>query len=318
MTTDPTPDEPSVAGRTSLVAIVGATGTGKSDLALDLAEALAARGRRAEVVNADAMQLYRGMDIGTAKLPESERRGIPHHLLDVLEPTEDASVAAYQRDARATVERLQADGIVPLLTGGSGLYVSSVIQDFAFPARDEAVRARLEGDLQRLGPAGLHARLACLDPAAAAGVDPANGRRVVRALEVVELEGSFTPGLPEHRPPWQRAIVLGMRADREVLVPRLDARVRRMWADGLMDEVEALVPAGFGTTASRAIGYAQALAQLAGTIDEESAIAETSALTRRYARRQVSWFKRDRTTRWIEHDDPARVAVALGAIVGED
>jgi tRNA dimethylallyltransferase len=301
-----------------LVAIVGATGTGKSELALDLAAALAERGRRAEVVNADAMQLYRGMDIGTAKLPESERRGITHHMLDVLEPTDDASVAEYQRDARAIVTRLQADGVIPLLTGGSGLYVSSVIQDFAFPARDEQVRTRLEGDLERLGPAGLHARLACLDPAAATQVDPANGRRIVRALEVVELEGSFTPGLPEHRPPWQDATVLALRADRDVLVPRLEARVRRMWADGLVDEVEALRPAGFGTTAGRAIGYAQAIAQLDGMMDEATAIAETAALTRRYARRQVSWFRRDRSVQWIEHDDPARIEFALGAVLGED
>jgi len=303
------------ASRPPLVAIVGATGTGKSELALALAEALAARGRRAEVVNADAMQLYRGMDIGTAKLRPEERRGVPHHLLDVLEPTQEASVAEYQRLARATVERLQGDGVVPLLTGGSGLYVASVIQDFAFPARDPGVRARLEAELAEAGPAALHERLARLDPAAAARVDPANGRRVVRALEVVELAGSFTPGLPEDRPPWQPAIVLALRADREVLVPRLDARVRRMWADGLVAEVRALRPAGFGATAARAIGYAQALAQLDGALSEEEAVAETAALTRRYARRQVSWFRRDRTARWIEHDNPERVALALRAVL---
>ncbi len=302
--------------RPPLVAVVGATGTGKSALALDLIEALAASGRPAEVINADAMQLYRGMDIGTAKLPVRDRRGITHHLLDVLEPAQDASVAEYQREARATVERLQANGVIPVLTGGSGLYVSSVIQDFAFPARDHEVRARLEADLERLGTAGLHARLACLDPAAAAQVDPANGRRVVRALEVVELEGSFTPGLPEHRPPWQPAVVVGLRAARDVLVPRLDDRVRQMWADGLVAEVEALRPAGFGATAARAIGYSQAIAQLDGVMDESTAIAETSALTRRYARRQVSWFKRDQSTTWIEHDDPARVSVALSVVVG--
>ncbi len=306
------------AARSPLVAIVGATGTGKSELALDLAEALAEHGRRAEVVNADAMQLYRGMDIGTAKLPVAQRRGIPHHLLDVLEPTQDASVAEYQRLARATIERLQAEGIVPLLTGGSGLYVGSVIQDFDFPARDPEVRARLEAELAEAGPAALHARLARLDPAAAERVDPANGRRVVRALEVVELACSFTPGLPEDRPPWQSAVVLALRAEREVLVPRLDARVRRMWADGLVEEVRGLRPAGFGATAARAIGYAQALAQLDGALDEESAIVETAALTRRYARRQVSWFRRDRTARWIEHDDPARVAIALAAVLGSD
>jgi len=301
-----------------LITIVGATGTGKSGLSLDLAEALEKTGKPAEIINADAMQLYRGMDIGTAKLPPDERRGIPHHLLDVLEPSQDASVADYQGRARAAVERLQAVGTVPVLVGGSGLYVNSVIHDFVFPARDEAVRARLEADLERLGPTGLHARLACLDPAAAAKVDAANGRRVVRALEVVELEGAFTPGLPEHRPPWQTAIVLGLRADRDVLIPRLDGRVRRMWADGLVDEVAALRPAGFGTTAARAIGYAQAVAQLDGELDEDAAIEATSALTRRYARRQVSWFRRDGSTRWIEHDDPDRVDVALAAVIGEN
>lgn len=306
------------AARPPLVAIVGATGTGKSDLALALAESLAARGRRAEVVNADAMQLYRGMDIGTAKVPEAERRGVPHHLLDVLEPTEEASVADYQREARASIERLQGEGAIPLLTGGSGLYVASVIQGFDFPPRDPEVRARLEAELAEHGTAALHERLARLDPAAAARVDPANGRRVVRALEVVELAGSFTPGLPEGRPPWQPAIVLALRADREALVPRLDARVRRMWAEGLLDEVAALRPAGLGTTAARAIGYAQALAQLDGELDEEEAIAQTAALTRRYARRQVSWFRRDRSARWIEHDDPALVALALAAVLGED
>ena len=305
------------ARRPPLVAVVGATGTGKSAFALDLAEALADRGIAAEVVNADAMQLYRGMDIGTAKLPEADRRGVPHRLLDVLEPTEEASVAEYQRLARAEVERIQAGGAVPLLTGGSGLYVSSVIQDFVFPARDPEVRAALEAELERTGPRAMHARLAALDPAAAAGVDAANGRRVVRALEVVELAGSFTPGLPEDRPPWQPAVVLALRADREVLVPRLDARVRAMWADGLVDEVAALRPAGFGTTAARAIGYAQALAQLDGRLTPEAAIAKTAALTRRYARRQVSWFRRDRDARWIEHDDPGRVRFALGAVLGE-
>ena len=235
----------------------------------------------------------------------------------MLEPTHDASVSEYQALAREAVTRLQGDGITPVLVGGSGLYVSSVVQDFVFPARDEQVRARLETDLERLGATALHARLACLDPAAAEKVDRANGRRVVRALEVVELEGTFTPGLPEHRPPWQRAVVLGLRADRAVLVPRLDARVRRMWDGGLVDEVEALRPAGFGTTAARAIGYAQALAQLDGELDEAGAIEATAALTRRYARRQVSWFRRDATTTWIDHDDPRRVELALAVVARE-
>lgn len=301
-----------------LVAIVGATGTGKSAFALDIAEALAARGHRAEVVGADAMQLYRGMDIGTAKLSLAERRGIPHHMIDVLHPSQDASVAEYQRDTRSTIRRLQRDGVIPLLTGGSGLYVDAVIRGFEFPVRDPRVRARLEADLDADGPAALHTRLARVDPAAAAKVDPANGRRIVRALEVVELTGAFTPGRAEHAPPWQRAAVLALRAERAVLVARLDARVRTMWDSGLVDEARALRSDGIGVTASRAIGYAQALDHLDGRIDTETAIGQTATLTRRYARRQVSWFRRNSDTRWIDHDDPRRVEVALGDILGED
>ncbi|MBO9578561.1 MAG: tRNA (adenosine(37)-N6)-dimethylallyltransferase MiaA [Microbacteriaceae bacterium] len=301
----------------TLLAIVGATGTGKSALALDLAEALAAEGRGAEIVNADAMQLYRGMDIGTAKVPVAERRGVPHHLLDMLEPSEEASVAAYQREARAAVEAIQTRGAVPILVGGSGLYVSSVIQDFAFPGRDAEVRARLEAELAAEGASALHARLAAADPAAAARVDPANGRRVVRALEVVELEGSFRPGLPEDREPWQRAAVVMLELPRDRLVPRLDARVERMWADGLLDEANALRSGpGLGVTAARAIGYAQAIAQLDGAATQAEAIAETQFLTRRYARRQVSWFRRYRDAARVPADAAPgdRVAAALALI----
>jgi len=279
----------------TLWAIVGATGTGKSDLSLDLAEALAAAGPGAEVVNADAMQLYRGMDIGTAKLPLAERRGVPHHLFDVLDVTEDAAVATYQAQARAVILDILGRGRHAILVGGSGLYVSSVLYDFRFPPRDEALRAQLEAELEQLGAGVLYARLKQQDPATASRVDPHNGRRVVRALEILAL-GEATHGatLPQEPVVWRPASVLGLRMERPELIERLDRRVERMWADGMLAETARLRDAGLelGTTAPRAIGYAQALAQLAGTMTEAEAIAETQALTRRYARRQVSWFKR--------------------------
>ena len=288
-----------------LWAVVGATGTGKSALSLDLAERIRREtGRSAEVVNADAMQLYRGMDIGTAKLAVDERRGIHHHLLDVLEPSEEATVARYQPEARAAIEGVLARGADAILVGGSGLYVSSVLFDFRFPPRDEGVRAELEGELERGGVEPLLARLRRIDPAVAAAVDPNNPRRVVRALEVALLGGEAQVVLPEAPTLWRDARIIGAACERAVLVERLDRRVERMWADGMLDEVRALVPRGIerGKTASRAIGYAQALAQLAGRMSEAEAIAETQALTRRYARRQVSWFKRYPDVQWI---DPA-------------
>ena len=298
-----------------LVAVVGATGTGKSELALDLAERLAATGADAEIVNADAMQLYRGMDIGTAKVPPSGRRGVAHHLFDVLEPSEEASVARYQLEARRVVDEVLARGAVPILVGGSGLYVSSVVHDFRFPGTDAGIRARLETELEAQGPGTLHERLRERDPEAAAAIGPHNGRRLVRALEVIELTGEpFGAGLPEGRT-WRPTVTLGLRLARERLVPRLDARVERMWDDGILDEVARLRPAGFGTTASRAIGYAQALAQLDGRLDRAGAIAETQALTRRYARRQVSWFGRSPDTTWIDAEDPARVDEAASIVL---
>jgi tRNA dimethylallyltransferase len=298
-----------------LVAVVGATGTGKSELSLDLAERLIARGRAVEIVNADAMQLYRGMDIGTAKLALEQRRGIPHHLLDVLEPSQEASVARYQQEARAVIDDIVARGATPVLVGGSGLYVSSVVYDFRFPGTDAGIRARLEAELEQQGPGALYGRLRERDPEAAEAIGPYNGRRLVRALEVVELTGEpFGSGLPEESGTWRPTVTIGLRLERELLVTRLDERVRGMWRQGLVDEVARLRPAGFGTTASRAIGYAQALHQLDGELDEEAAIAETQALTRRYARRQVSWFGRSRDTAWIDADEPARVTIALDAI----
>ncbi|OJV95749.1 MAG: tRNA (adenosine(37)-N6)-dimethylallyltransferase MiaA [Microbacterium sp. 67-17] len=296
----------------TLWVIVGATGTGKSETSLALAEELTRRGRRAEIINADAMQLYRGMDIGTAKLPEAERRGIPHHLFDVLDVTEEAAVAAYQPAARAAIAQIQARGAEAILVGGSGLYVSSVIYDFRFPPRDPARRAALEAEAAERGVGVLVDRLRTLDPETAARIDPANERRVIRALEVIE-SGSAGHGaaLPDRPVTWHpRTWILGRRMLREDLVARLDARVERMWADGLLDEVESLRAAGIerGVTARRAIGYAQALGQLAGELSQAEAIAQTQALTRRYARRQVSWFRRYAGVHWLEpHDDATRM-----------
>ncbi|KZE90182.1 tRNA (adenosine(37)-N6)-dimethylallyltransferase MiaA [Microbacterium sp. TNHR37B] len=296
-----------------LWAIVGATGTGKTDLSLRLAEALIGRGRGAEIVNADAMQLYRGMDIGTAKLPPSERRGVAHHLFDMLEPSEDAAVAWYQQAAREAADDAFSRGVDVILVGGSGLYVSSVLYDFRFPPRDERLRAELERELAQHGAAALYERLRHADPASAARIDPRNGRRVVRALEVV-AQGAKGHGaaLPDHPVLWRGdTTVIGVHLDRAELVERLDRRVEGMWAAGLLDEVRALRDRGVerGTTARRAIGYAQALEQLDGRLDQDEAIAQTQSLTRRYARRQVSWFRRYPHVRWTAPDaDAARLA----------
>lgn len=287
-----------------LWALVGATGTGKTALSLDLAEALRARGAGAEIVNADAMQLYRGMDIGTAKLPESERRGIPHHLLDALDVTDEAAVAWYQTAAREAITDIHRRGADAILVGGSGLYVSSVLFDFRFPPHDERLRAELEAELATHGPGILFARLRDADPVTAARVDPKNGRRIVRALEVL-AQGSSTHGaaLPDEPVLWREpTTIVGVAVPREQLVARLDARVTAMWRDGLLEEVSTLRARGLedGITARRAIGYAQALAQLEGRSTEAEAVAETQALTRRYARRQVSWFKRYPGLAWVE------------------
>ena len=300
-------------GAARLWAIVGATGTGKTALSLEIAEELIRRGRPAEVVNADAMQLYRGMDIGTAKLPEAERRGIPHHLFDEFDVTEDVAVAVYQERARAAIRGVFDSGGDAILVGGSGLYVSSVVFDFRFPPRDPALRARLEADLDADGAEALVARIREVDPDAADRLDPRNGRRVVRALEVL-LQGADTHGaaLPDAPVLWHPdTTIVGVHLEREELVARLDERVRGMWRDGLLAEVETLRAHGLesGPTAPRAIGYAQALAQLAGRMTEDEAIAETQALTRRYARRQVSWFRRYPGIRWVDAGTPGASVV---------
>lgn len=294
-----------------LVVIVGATGTGKSGLSLDLVEQLASEGIAAEIVNADAMQLYRGMDIGTAKLAVADRRGIAHHLLDVLEPSEEASVSAYQRHAREAITAILGRGAVPILVGGSGLYVSSVVYNFQFPGTDPMIRARLEAELVERGAKAMHAQLAAVDPLAAEAIGPHNGRRLVRAIEVVEMTGaSFGSGLPAESNRWMQTTTVGLTTDRETLVSRLDQRVRAMWADGLVAEAAKLATTGLGITAARAIGYAQAGAQLRGELTEAQAIEQTRILTRQYARRQVGWFRRYPGTTWLDSDDPDRVAVS--------
>jgi len=303
-----------------LIVIVGATGTGKSDCALAVAERLAQSDRSAEVVNADAMQLYRGMNIGTAKLSLNERHGIPHHLLDVLDVTEGASVAWYQPRARAEIDEIVARGATPILVGGSGLYVSSVIFDFAFPPRDPVVRARLERELDDLGPGGLHARLLEVAPQTAARVDAANGRRIVRALEVFELSAAGHGGtLPERPVLWRSSRIIGLHTPRDVLTARLDARVEAMWAHGMLDEVAGLMQNGIerGTTARSAIGYAQALAQLHGTLTQAAAIEQTQQLTRRYARRQVSWFKRYLDLTWFNSGAPQLTDSVMNAVIAQ-
>jgi tRNA dimethylallyltransferase len=287
---------------TQVIAVVGATATGKSGLGIALARALGG-----EVVNADSMQLYRGMDIGTAKEPEAARQGVPHHLLDIWPVTRAANVADYQQLARAVIDDVIVRGRMPVLVGGSGLYIRAALDDLSFSGTDPAVRDRLESQLAELGAAALHERLATLDPAAAAAILPGNGRRIVRALEVIELTGGpFTatmPGYEQIRP----AVQIGLTLPRPELDQRIAARVEAMWRAGLETEVRALVQAGLrdGPTASRAIGYQQLLRQLDGELTGAQAREETVKATRRFARRQESWFRRDPRVRWLDASGPA-------------
>jgi tRNA dimethylallyltransferase len=295
------------------IAIVGPTATGKSALGVALAEALGG-----EVVNADAMQLYRGMDIGTAKVTVAERRGVPHHLLDVLDVTETASVAAYQRDARATVERILAAGHVPILVGGSGLYVRAVLDDLEFPGTDPNVRARLEAELAAAGAAAMHERLTGLDPVAATAILPSNGRRVVRALEVIELTGRpFSATMPRPGPARWDTVQVGLDLDTDTLDRRVEERVTRMFDEGLVDEVRRLEAHGLrdGRTASRALGYQQVLDALDGRTDLAEAAAATAAATRRFVRRQRSWFRRDQRVHWLDATIPD-LAGAARTLIG--
>ena len=306
----------STASRWPVVAVVGATATGKSDLALDLAERLTEDGPGAEIVNTDAMQLYRGLDIGTAKLPIAERRGIPHHLLDVLHVTEEASVASYQRDSRSVIAQIQAAGRIPILVGGSGLYARAALDRLEIPPTDPVVRASYAELLEQIGVERLYALLRQRDPAAAAAIEPRNGRRIVRALEVIELTGRpFSATMPR-RAYVSPTVQIGLRLDRARLDARVDERVVRMWDRGLIDEVRSLVRQGLrdGFTASRAIGYQQANAQLDGDLTEDDASAATQQATRRFVRRQESWFGADPRVTWLEAGAAGVIEAALSRI----
>lgn len=284
-------------GQIPWLVVVGPTASGKSDVSVLVAQAIGG-----EIVNADASQLYRGMDIGTAKLSVSERGGIPHHMLDVLNVTEEASVAVYQRKVRALGAQIMARGKVPVLVGGSGLYVRAVIDDMSFPPVDSGVRARWEAALAQQGVQALYERLQQADPVAAAAIEPRNGRRIVRALEVIELTGQpFSASMPrrEYVHPTHQ---YGLTAPRAVLDARINARVDRMMSAGLVAEVTRLVPLGLasGKTASRALGYAQVLAYLPGFVPETEVAEQTAQATRRFARRQLSWFGADPRVQWCD------------------
>jgi tRNA dimethylallyltransferase len=300
-----------------LIAIVGPTGAGKSALAIDIAKHLIAQGGQAEIINCDSMQFYKGMDVGTAKLTLAEQQGVPHHLFDFLEITDESTAAEYQKIARPLIESLQERGVTPILVGGSMLYVAAVLNRFEFPARDEVLRARLEQDLIDHGPHEMHRRLKELDPIAASRIIPENGRRSVRAIEIVTLTGEpFAAALPEVPEDWQPVLEIGITGDREHLRARLEARVIKMWQQGLIVEVQALEAHGIraGKTSSAAIGYSQALKQIDGEMTEAEAIADTVRLTQKYARRQMSWFRRDPRIQWLDYQDPEAAAKALALV----
>ncbi|MEP6561819.1 MAG: tRNA (adenosine(37)-N6)-dimethylallyltransferase MiaA [Nakamurella sp.] len=293
--------------------MAGPTGTGKSELALELAQQLSG-----EIVNADSMQLYRGMDIGTAKVPPAQRRGVPHHLLDVLDVADVATVASYQQAATAAITEIRERGRTPILVGGSGLYIQAVVDRIEFPATDPVIRARLEQELAGVGVLELFRRLGEQDPAAASAIGPANGRKIVRALEVIELTGRpFTATMPQLGVPAFGAVHLRLDRPTDQLDQRLEDRVRAMVDAGFLDEVRALDAAGLrtGVTASRALGYGQLLAVLDGELDIDGAIAATTSATRRFVRRQRSWFRRDHRMLDLDAGEPYLVDRALAALV---
>ena len=302
---------------TKLIAVVGPTGAGKSALAISIAKHIIAKGAKAEILNCDSMQFYKGMDVGTAKLTIAEREGIPHHLFDFLEITDESTAAEYQQLARPLILDLQSRGVTPILVGGSMLYVAAILNRFEFPARDEALRAKLEQDLIDLGPHEMHRRLKALDPVAASRIIPENGRRSVRAIEIVTLTGEpFAAALPDVPEDWQPVLEIGITGDREDLRDRLETRVHKMWEQGLIEEVRGLEAKGIreGKTSAVAIGYAQALQQIDGTMTEAEAIANTVRLTQKYARRQMSWFRRDQRIQWLDYQDPEATAKALALV----
>ncbi|MCX6436445.1 MAG: tRNA (adenosine(37)-N6)-dimethylallyltransferase MiaA [Actinobacteria bacterium] len=286
-----------------VIVICGATATGKSDIAIEVAQELGA-----EIINADSMQLYRGMDIGTAKLTVEERKGIPHHLLDALDVSEDSTVAWYQEQARAAITEIHGRGKDAVIVGGTGLYIKAILDDLSFPDTDPEVRAKLEAELAEFGAAALFTRLEELDPAAALAIDRANTRRVIRALEVIEITGlPFTANLPrEESSRYPDALQFGLVMDREHLRERIDQRVDRMWDAGFVDEVDRLISQGIGngSTAQRALGYAQIIAMRSGTMTEEEAKEDTKRASRQYARRQETWFSRDVRIQWVAQHQP--------------
>ena len=300
---------------TEVVAVVGATATGKSGLALDLAERL-----DGEVVNADSMQLYRGMDIGTAKLPAAERRGVPHHLLDVLDVTEESTLAAYQSAARAAIADIRGRGRMPVLAGGSGLYVRAALDELEIPPADPQVRARLEARSAAGEDDALREELRRVDPAAAEAIQDNNIRRIIRALEVVEITGRPFSATAPTKTYVRPSVVIGLRDDWDALTGRIERRVEQMWADGLLDEVRYLESLGLrrGRTASRAIGYAQALGELDGEMTQAEAVASTQAATRRYARRQESWLRPDPRVQWLDAAAPDLLEQAVALVVAGD
>jgi tRNA dimethylallyltransferase len=294
------------------VVLVGPTAAGKSSLAAALVRRYAAEGRRAEVVSADSMLVYRGMDIGTAKPSEAERSEIRHHMVDLLDISETATVAEFQQLARGAINDCRARDVIPIVVGGSALYVRAIVDDFDFPGTDPAVRARLERELVTQGAERLHQRLSNADPVAATRILPGNTRRVIRALEVIELGRSFSAVLPEHRYRLSDVVQIGIAVDRPTLDARIAARVDAMWASGFVEEVRRLAASGLrdSLTASRALGYRQVLRYIDGEISETEARDLTIVGTRKFARRQESWFRKDGRISWLSDDEPDLVSAA--------
>ncbi len=297
-----------------LIVLNGPTASGKTRLAVDLAHKL---GRRAEIVNGDAMLIYRGMDIGSAKPSLAERGGVPHHLIDVLDITQTASVADFQSMARLKIAEIRSRDGIPILVGGSNLYVRAVVDEFDFPGTDPIIRQRWDSQLERIGSQALHEILASKAPAAAKEIEPGNGRRIVRALEIFELTGRVSARLPEHRYALNNVHQFGLRLSRQALDQRIAERVDNMWSAGLVAEVTHLAELGLrdGLTASRGLGYRQVLAYLDGEITETQAKQQTIDATRRFSRKQLGWFRRDPRISWLYAGDPensAKIIRSLG------
>ncbi|MFX4270941.1 tRNA (adenosine(37)-N6)-dimethylallyltransferase MiaA [Propionibacteriaceae bacterium Y1685] len=300
-----------------IIVLVGPTAVGKSSLAVEVAATMINNGRPAEIVNADSMLVYRGMDIGTAKPTMDERGGITHHLIDVLDISDSATVADFQQMARTVINSSLAAGVTPILVGGSFLYVRAIVDEFSFPGTDPDLRAELEAELEQIGAPALHARLAARDPEAAASILPTNGRRIVRALEVIMITGEpYSGSLPSHQYALPDVVQVGVDAPRDWLDERIERRVQQMWADGFVDEVRRLEAAGLreARTARVAIGYRQVLEFLAGEITEAEAMRRTVVLTRRFSRKQGGWYRRDDRVHWLD----ARTATAADVITTAD